>query len=188
MEINKELIDQIQRGDRKAILSLYEHSFTCLMGTAVRYKTNREDQMTIVNNAFMKIVNHIVSFTPGTAYFSWIKKIVQREVIDEFRRNKKYLELMSSDANVETGRVDDLVHSEFENEVDAEELLRLLDHLPPATKLVFNLYAIDEYTSAEIMKELDISYETVKWHIKEARKKLRNLLQNELKGKYCERA
>lgn len=188
MEINKELIDEIQRGDRKAILNLYSHSFNCLMGTAVRYKTNREDQMTIVNNSFMKIVNHISSFTPGTAYFSWVKKIVQREVIDEFRRNKKYLELMNCDVSVETSRIEEVVLSEFEKDADAEELLRLLDHLPPATKLVFNLFAIDEYTSAEIMKELDISYETVKWHIKEARKKLRSLLEQELKGKYCERA
>lgn len=188
MEITKELIQEIQQGDRKVILKLYEHSFSCLMGTAVRYKTNREDQMTIVNNAFMKIVAHIASFSPGTAYFSWVKKIVQREVIDEFRRNKKYLELINSDASIEGLTGDEAVLSEFEKDADAEELLRLLNHLPPATKFVFNLYAIDEYTSAEIMKELNISYETVKWHIKEARKKLKLLLQQELKGKYCERA
>ena len=56
---------------------------------------------------------------------------------------------------------------------DVEGLQRVLDTLPPATKMVFNLYAIDEYSSKEIMEELQISYETVKWHIKEARKRLR---------------
>ncbi|MNY63341.1 RNA polymerase sigma factor [compost metagenome] len=52
-------------------------------------------------------------------------------------------------------------------------LQQLLDTLPPATKMVFNLYAIDGYSSKEIMEEFQISYETVKWHIKEARKRLK---------------
>lgn len=49
----------------------------------------------------------------------------------------------------------------------------MLDNLPPATKMVFNFYAIEHYSYADIMDELEISYETVKWHLKEARKKLK---------------
>ena len=60
---------------------------------------------------------------------------------------------------------------------------RILHQLPPATKLVFNMYAIDGYSSKEIEKELNIKYETVKWHIKEARKKLRVLMAPQLETK-----
>ena len=143
------------------------------MGTAVRYKNHQEDQMEIVNNAFMKIVTKIDSYAPGTAYFSWIKTIVQREVIDDFRKNKRYKALFEIQGETTfEGSVDPEVYDYIDN----DELMKTLDVLPPATKLVFNLYGIEGYSSKEIMKELDISYETVKWHVKEARKRLKKLI------------
>ena len=144
------------------------------MSSAVRYKNHKEDQMEIVNNAFMKIVTNIHSYKPGTAYFSWIKTIVQREIIDDFRRNKRYKELfkMSDSDNTE----DSVVVPEVYESIDNEAAVEMLNVLPPATKLVFNLYAIEGYKPKEIMEELNISYETVKWHIKQARKKLKSLI------------
>ena len=173
MEVTQEVIREIAAGDRKVILKLYHYSFNVLMGTAVRYKDHKEDQMEIVNNAFMKIVTKIESYTPGTAYFSWVKTIVQREIIDDFRKNKRYKALFKmSGETIYEGSVEPEVY----NHIDNEELMKTLDVLPPATKLVFNLYGIEGYSSKEIMKELDISYETVKWHIKEARKRLKKLI------------
>lgn len=173
MEVTQEVIREIAAGDRKVILKLYHYSFNVLMGTAVRYKDHKEDQMEIVNNAFMKIVTKIESYSPGTAYFSWVKTIVQREIIDDFRKNKRYKALFKmSGETIYEGSVEPEVY----NHIDNDELMKTLDVLPPATKLVFNLYGIEGYSSKEIMKELDISYETVKWHIKEARKRLKKLI------------
>lgn len=173
MEVTQEVIREIAAGDRKVILKLYHYSFNVLMGTAVRYKDHKEEQMEIVNNAFMKIVTKIESYTPGTAYFSWVKTIVQREIIDDFRKNKRYKALFKmSGETIYEGSVEPEVY----NHIDNDELMKTLDVLPPATKLVFNLYGIEGYSSKEIMKELDISYETVKWHIKEARKRLKKLI------------
>lgn len=173
MEVTQEVIREIAAGDRKVILKLYHYSFNVLMGTAVRYKDHKEDQMEIVNNAFMKIVTKIESYTPGTAYFSWVKTIVQREIIDDFRKNKRYKALFKmSGETIYEGSIEPEVY----NHIDNDELMKTLDVLPPATKLVFNLYGIEGYSSKEIMKELDISYETVKWHIKEARKRLKKLI------------
>lgn len=173
MEVTQEVIREIAAGDRKVILKLYHYSFNVLMGTAVRYKDHKEEQMEIVNNAFMKIVTKIESYTPGTAYFSWVKTIVQREIIDDFRKNKRYKALFKmSGETIYEGSVEPEVY----NHIDNDELMKTLDVLPPATRLVFNLYGIEGYSSKEIMKELDISYETVKWHIKEARKRLKKLI------------
>ena len=161
-------------GNRKITLDLYHYSFNVLMSNAVRYKNHKEDQMEIVNNAFVKIVMNISSFKPGIAYFSWIKTIVQREIIDDFRKNKKYKELfkMSDSDTVQ----ESVVEPEVYESMDSEAAFQMLNVLPPATKLVFNLYAIEGYKSKEIVEELNISYETVKWHIKQARKKLKSLI------------
>lgn len=179
MEVTEDIIREVEKGNRKITLDLYHYSFNVLMSSAVRYKNHKEDQMEIVNNAFVKIVTNINSYKPGTAYFSWIKTIVQREIIDDFRKNKKYKELfkMSDSDTVQESVVDPDVYESIDN----ESALQMLNVLPPATKLVFNLYAIEGYKAKEIVEELNISYETVKWHIKQARKKLKSLIiQNKI--------
>lgn len=174
-ELNRDSVTAIKKGDRKIILDLYQNTFQVLMGNAVRYSNDQEKQMEIVNNAFMKIIANIDQFQLGTAYFSWAKQIVKREIIDDFRKNKKYKELFQYPDNYQNDSLS--VNPEIDEAFDSEELQQMLNILPPATKMVFNLYAIDSYSSKEIMEELQISYETVKWHLKEARKKLKVQLE-----------
>ena len=52
----------------------------------------------------------------------------------------------------------------------------MLLKLPKATRTVFSLIAIDGYTHKEISKRLSISLETSKWHMKEARKRLKIMI------------
>ena len=165
-------IKAIQDGDRKAVLELYHNTFQLLMGNAVRYSNDQEKQMQIVNNTFIKIVTNIAQFEVGTAYFSWAKQIVHREIIDDFRRSKRYTELfLLIDDFTDNNLTDE--GEQNEDFFEENELQSMLDTLPPATKMVFNLFAIDDYSYQDIAEELDISYETVKWHLKEARKKLK---------------
>lgn len=174
MIIDSEIVTKIQEQDRKVILALYQHSFNLLMGSAVRYKNNREDQMEIVNTAFMKIVTGIHQYKIGTAFFSWAKQIVSNTIIDDFRKNKNYKLLFDTDSEVVDS--EEWNYSEIDEKIETEALQEMLNTLPPATKLVFNLYAIEGYSTKEICKELDIGYETVKWHIKEARNRLKTLV------------
>lgn len=172
-ELTKDIKIAIQKGDRKTILELYHHTFNVLMGNAVRYSNDQEKQMQIVNNSFLKIVSNIEQFKIGTAYFSWAKQIVHREIIDDFRKDKKYNTLFQLRETYYDSDFQAEIDTDYHQEFNEKELLEVLETLPPATKLVFNLFAIDEYSYKEIAEELSISYETVKWHIKDARKKLK---------------
>jgi len=175
LEITDSLIKSIKDNDRKAITELYKETFSVLMSVVVRYKQNTEDQMSLVNNSFLKIISKIDQYKVGSSFFSWAKRIGQNEVIDDFRKEKKYKELFQFED--EMSNYDNMEPElEPDSKFEAEELQAMLNMLPPATKVVFNLYAIDGYKYAEIMDELNIGYETVKWHIKEARKRLRVLV------------
>ena len=59
---------------------------------------------------------------------------------------------------------------------NSEELNDMLFLLPKATNVVFNLFAIDGFSHKEISEKLGITTNTSKWHVKEARKKLKTLL------------
>ncbi len=154
---------------------LYKELFSLLMSVVVRYKMNTEEQMSLVNNSFLKIVSKIEHYKVGTSFYAWAKRIAQNEVIDDFRKEKKYRDLFHLEESMVKyeGQEEEV---ESDNLFQPEELQAMLDTLPPATKMVFNLYAIDGYKSKEIMDELDVGYETVKWHIREARSRLRVLI------------
>ena len=172
-ELTKNIQKAVHKGNRKVILELYNTTFQVLMGNAVRYSNDKEKQMQIVNNAFMKIVSNINQYKIGTTYFSWAKQIVNREIIDDFRKSKKYNQVFKLQGDYQENQLEVDSYSVTNHGFQPEHLQKMLNQLPPATKLVFNLFAIDEYSYKDIAEELDISYETVKWHMKEARKQLR---------------
>jgi RNA polymerase sigma-70 factor (ECF subfamily) len=54
---------------------------------------------------------------------------------------------------------------------DTEILLsQFVDALPESTRIVFNLFVLEDMSREEIAQKLDITYDTVKWHILKARK------------------
>jgi len=64
----------------------------------------------------------------------------------------------------------------------AEDILKMVNTLPPATQEVFRLYAIEGFTHLEISKNVGISVGTSKWHLSNARKILKKLIdQNNLR-------
>ena len=98
LSLDESLIKSIEKGEETSILLLYDASFSVLMNVVVRYKKNHEDRVSLINNAFMKVIVHIREFNVGTSYVAWIKTILKREIIDDFRRNKRrYLEISMAD-------------------------------------------------------------------------------------------
>ena len=58
-----------------------------------------------------------------------------------------------------------------------EDILQNIRTLPLATQTVFNLSVLDGFTHKEISEQLNISEGTSRWHLAEAKRKLRSLLE-----------
>ena len=171
LKLTNEDIQRIRQQDERFLQQLYKDVFPIMMSVAVRFMNNREEQLTAVHNAFMKMIRSIDQFRSNSSFEAWIVRILRNELIDEFRRNNKQSAIKFSELK------DDIQDHDFqidqlENTAPAQ-LLQLLNELPPASKVVFNLYAIDEYSIKQISEALEISIETVKWHLKTSRKTLR---------------
>jgi RNA polymerase sigma factor (sigma-70 family) len=183
LQITEHVIKKIKAYDQKVLLDLYQFTFSNLMRVAVRYKTNRSDQMTLVNNTFMKIITKIDSFKIGTNYEAWSRKIIQNEIIDDFRKSHRNNHVLYTNNYLNEGESYD--NYDLDEKYEEQKILNLLQELPPATRMVFSLFALDDMKSKEISAHLNISSETVKWHLREARKKLKseltriNLSENE---------
>ena len=177
MEISKELLKNVIAGDRKSQIELYRQCFSVLMSAAYRFHNNEDDAAAVVNAAFLKILTKLDTYNDKAPFKAWIKRIILNEIIDEFRKNKKRKDLIVPERE---DYIEESTHAEVDYNIEAEHLDEMLNHLPKGTRVVFNLFAIDGYSHKEIAEELNIKVDTSKWHVKEARKKLKLLLSKSL--------
>jgi RNA polymerase sigma-70 factor (ECF subfamily) len=72
-------------------------------------------------------------------------------------------------------------YQKLENELEASDLLRLIEELPVGYRTVFNMYAVDGYSHQEIGEQLGISENTSKSQLSRARALLQKRL-NEIEN------
>ncbi len=154
---------------------LYKRWSGKLLGIPLRYTSNREESVEVLNMAFLKIFDSINSFraTEGGSFSGWMARIVFNTSIDHVRKKTKYLQKNDFNATVEG-----VVQNEVMSTLATEDIFQLVQQLPPATRNVFSLFALDGYKHSEIGELLNISEGTSRWHLGQARKILRDLVNN----------
>ena len=177
MNIEKHLLEGCIRGERKAQYVLYKLCYGILMAVCFRYERNKEDAEFLLNKAFLKILNNLESYSSSVPFEAWIRRITINTAIDEYRKSQRskvdYVE-----EPMQLASLSEMDYNEAEKRFDAEELLALVQKLPPVSQKVFNLYIIDGYNHKEIAEKLGMSEGTSKWHLSSARKKLQEMMRN----------
>jgi len=162
------------KNDRRAQEQLYKLFHNAMAALCMRYAKNMEDATEVMNDGFLKVFKNIQQYEAGKAAIStWIRTIMIHAAIDFLRKKKvNYIDkpLYEEEAGIENEAI---------QKTDADILLAMIRQLPTATQLVFNLYAIDGFNHVEIASLLDISEGTSRWHVSEARKQLKQLLQTQ---------
>ena len=141
-----------------------------MIGMCLRYTQDKNLAMEIVNTGFLRVFKKLHTFQFSGSLEGWIRKIVYHSIADHFKKKSSkiyFLEIEKGDQPKENHVLEGLY---------AEDILKSIDKLPAATRRVFILYAIEGYKHQEIASELGISVGTSKWHLAEARKKLKNIL------------
>ena len=176
MNIDKQLFKQLKKHNKKAQLQFYKQCFNVMMGTAFRYKSNRDDAAILVNEAFLKVLTNLDKYDQSKPLESWLIRIVINVAIDDYRKSNKFNDFFKKDPSDIESQAYSFSHVDevFGNETVKE----ILKQLPKATNLVFNLYALDGYSYKEISEMLSISIDTSKWHVKDARKRLKSIIGN----------
>lgn len=166
------LIAGCKKNDRRAQSQLYGHFYRAMATLCTRYTKNEQDASEILNNGFLKIFKNINQFDPGKAVlYTWMRRIMIHSAIDFLRKQRVTFTSSLSDINEEKG-----VENEVIQNMDADELLRLIRQLPAGTQAAFNLYIVDGFTHREIAEMIGISEGASRWHVSEARKQLKQLI------------
>ena len=171
MAISAKTIKACKKGDRKAIKALYEDCSGWMLGISQRYIADRNEAMSVVNMSLIAALDGLKNYDENRSEHieAWLKKILVRKAIDYLRKEK-----MASE------EISDTIHkvaNQGESNRRKDELMGMVNSLPPRTRAVFNLFAIEGYKHREIADLLKISDGTSKWHLNEARKLLRVKLE-----------
>lgn len=162
-----ELVRGCMNNDRVAQEQLYKQFHGPMASICMRYTRNDQDAIEVLHSGFLKVFKNIDRFDPTKAsLYTWIRTIMVNTAIDFLRQKNRWYVSHGELEKVETGGVD----PEAVQRLSVQELLKLVQQLPPATQAVFNLYVIDGYTHKEIGVLLGISDGTSKWHLSEARR------------------
>ncbi len=172
--ITEALIARCARQEPKAQYELYRALHGLMMSICTRYERNHQDAVARMNQGFLKVLNNISARRPEVPFTAWVSRILINTVIDDFRRNKdrKAHEVLNV-VHEEQGSTE---VNEYLHHMEADALADLMMQLPPTSRNVFNLFAIDGYAHAEIADMLGISEGTSKWHVSHARETLRKAL------------
>jgi RNA polymerase sigma-70 factor (ECF subfamily) len=169
-------IEACKKQDRKSQKELYKACFSYAMSICLRYANNKEEAKEILNDSFLKVFDKIHHLSPPYQFKAWLRRILINTAIDYLRRNKPFLYSADS-SEVQTIYIEPTA---FEH-LSAQELLEMVQALPPTYRTVFNLFAIEGYSHEEIAEMLEISVGTSKSNLHKARQALQKKLFAEKK-------
>ncbi|WP_316836247.1 RNA polymerase sigma factor [Pedobacter nutrimenti] len=172
------IIKGCKANERTAQAQLYKLFYPEMLRLCYRYLKSDDLAAEALNAGFLKVFQHIDSFEGSKGELgAWIRTIIVRTCIDIGRKEARFSNNTSSEEETDTI----FVSPEVLDKLYAEDLMQAIRQLPHATKLVFNLSVIEEYTHKEIADHLDITEGTSRWHLSEAKKQLRKILSPAIK-------
>jgi RNA polymerase sigma-70 factor (ECF subfamily) len=167
------LVTGCMNNERTAQEAMYKLFHADMLRVCYSYIPNRDLAKEAFNTGFLKVFQSIKSFDADKGELGgWIRKIMIFTSIDLCRKELKFSTLTTYDQDQE----DFPIPPSVLEKLYFEDILLNIRQLPYATQTVFNLAVIDGFTHKEIGEQLHISEGTSRWHLAEAKKKLKELI------------
>ncbi len=167
------LIKGLKDKKRKSQELVYQRYFGMMMSISNRYCENWDDAKEVVNSSFLKIFTKIEHYSGKGSFEGWMKKTVVNTALDHLK-SKRFDQVGFEDIN--QMEEDVFIENDADWEINSEDIMKLVQSLPDATRAVFNMYIIEGYKHKEISEMLNISEGTSHWHLQNARKLLKEKL------------
>ena len=172
---DEQLIKGCVNNDRRCQEVLYRKYFDTMWQMVRKHCADEEEALSVLNMGFLKVFQNVGSFAFKGSFEGWIRRVIYHVLIEHMRQKSKYMQFIILDESQSSkmGKEQSTLDRMY-----ADDLLILLDHLPPMSAKVFQMYAIEGYNHREIGELLGMSENTSKWHLANARKHLQEKLMN----------
>lgn len=159
--------------DSQAQQAIYEQFAPKMLSVCRQYISDAFYAEDVLVTGFLKVFTKLGQFDQRGSFEGWVRRIMVTTAISHLRSQKR---LVFLEDHPETQLMESTVAND---NLEVEEIQKLIDGLPENYKVVFLMYAIDGYSHQEISEILQITENTSKTQLHRARK----LLQHQLKDK-----
>lgn len=170
------IIERCIAGDQKAFYEIYQLYSKAMFNICYRIVGVQEVAEDVLQEAFVSAFQHIKSYRGKASFGAWLKKIVINKAISHLR--KQQLDMIELDSRL------DIRHDEEDDDIDLimkiDSIREAIQKLPNGFRLVFSLYLLEGYDHREISEILGITESTSKTQYLRAKKKLKEILREEV--------
>ncbi len=158
-------IEGCKKQDRIAQKHLFDAYSEAMLMVCLRYVKLLPDAEELMLNGFFNFFRSVDRFvySGNGSVGAWLKKIMVNECL-MFLRKKGSLTLVD-----EQYAEDVVLAPGLTDNMDANEILKLVLELPPGYRIVFNMFVIEGYTHKEIAATISITEGTSKSQLNKAR-------------------
>lgn len=182
----QKILDGLRDGENWAYQHLYDHHYVLLCNIASTIVKDNSLAQNLVDDLIFNIFEKRDSLLITTSLRAYLVRATRNRCISHLRLKYQQVEINSAESpltedwifsaidenNTPLGRL-------LENELE-QKILLAIEQLPPESRIVFEKSRYKEKDYATIAEELNISVNTVKYHIKNALSRLRNDLEKYL--------
>jgi RNA polymerase sigma-70 factor, ECF subfamily len=168
-------IQLFRAGNLLIFEKIYQELSPKMYGVCLRYASDKDEAKDILQESFIKIYHQLKTFRHDGSFEGWARKVVVNTALEYFRTKTKYrnVPLQDFEEVFEIENDEDIL-----SDLSFQEMLLLVQELPPTYRMVFNLYAFEGMKHREIAEHLGISEGTSKSNLSDARR----ILQKKLSG------
>jgi RNA polymerase sigma factor (sigma-70 family) len=158
----------------KAQRFLYEKYSRKMLGVCVRYVGDDFEAEDVMIEGFVKVFEKIDQYKSEGSFEGWIRRIMVNESLMHLRSKRREGFAISYEDVLYEPEPQEMI-----SDLDTEGLFKAVESLPTGYKTVFNLYAIEGYSHAEIATTLGISEGTSKSQLSRARDMLQKMVSSQ---------
>lgn len=172
------LVRNVLAGDMQSfrlLIQRHERLVAHMVGRLVKKNEEKEE---LCQDIFLKVHEKLAEFSFQSKLSTWIGTIAYRHAINHLRKNKiAYSELPDEEGLTRHFVEMENPESVLENQDMDSFVLKMIDELPAAYRIVINLYHVEGMTYPEICQVTKMPEGTVKNYLFRAR----NLLKEKVK-------
>ncbi len=175
-DVNDErgLIVRVQAGDRSAFDLLVRRHLPRARLIAKRLMQDPDDADDLVQDAFLRALERIGTFDPSRSFEPWFTRLLVNLGRDQHRKQLVRRTESHDPEAIPGGTRPD---REAERSELRSSLSEALESLPDRQRLIVTLFEIDGRSTEEIAGMLNVSQVTIRWHLHQARRTLREALK-----------
>jgi RNA polymerase sigma factor (sigma-70 family) len=173
------LVKECLRERPEAQKELYDSFAPSMLGVCFRYTKSMADAEDVLQEGFVKVFRNLHQFKFEGPLGGWVRKIMVRTALNYLKRNRQYAgELVFTEEPLHA-----VADENPEMAINAKELASLIRQLPTGYQTIFNLYAVEGYSHAEIGQMLGIHEGTSRSQYARSRALLITWMENRENGK-----